>query len=117
MKVHVHIRVGAWPLVPRLAEVLGAAAPENPYVTCPECASGRVKRLTKRDRIDRLSQVPWSALQRFLGGRLYHCSRCRLQFYDCRRQAHRSAAVSAEAVSLPAAVVALDAGVQLLPPR
>jgi hypothetical protein len=26
-------------------------------------------------------------IQRQLGGKLYHCVLCRLQFYDCRKQA------------------------------
>jgi hypothetical protein len=26
-------------------------------------------------------------IQRYLGGKLYHCVLCRLQFYDCRKQA------------------------------
>jgi hypothetical protein len=87
MKAHLHLRIRTWRFLPSLAFVAGAAAPESPYVTCPECAKAGVKKLTRQDGIDRVSRAPWSTVQRFLGGRLYHCLHCRLQFYDCRKQA------------------------------
>jgi len=87
MRVHLRVKIGAWRLPPGFAVLLGAAAPESPYATCPECARLQVRLLAKPDRIDRVSRVPWSAVQRLLGGKLYRCSRCRLQFYDCRKPA------------------------------
>jgi hypothetical protein len=69
-----------------LGVMLGSAALASPYATCPECGTTRVKKLLKRDWIDRISTAPWSKLQRWLGGALYNCPRCRLQFYDCRKK-------------------------------
>ena len=86
MRVHLHFSLKTWPLLPTLGIMLGSAAPQSSHVTCPECGTTRVKKLLKRDPIDRSSAVPWSRIQRSLGGRLYHCSNCRLQFYDCRKQ-------------------------------
>ena len=87
MRVHLHFSLKTWPLLPTLGTMLGSAAPKSSYVTCPECGTTRVKKLLKRDPIDRRSAVPWSRIQGYLGGRLYHCLSCRLQFYDCRKQA------------------------------
>ena len=87
MRVHFHIRLSGLPYIYRLAYWLGTSSPDAPHVACPECGNTRVRRLPRRDRIDRLSDVPWSVIQRHLGGKLYHCALCRLQFYDCRKQA------------------------------
>jgi hypothetical protein len=38
----------------------------------------------RRDHIDDMSYRPSSIIQRLLGGQLYHCIGCRLQFYDLR---------------------------------
>ena len=54
------------------------------YARCPDCGSQNLRRLRKRDPIERVSHHPWNVLQRMLGGRLYYCSRCRLQFGDLR---------------------------------
>ena len=85
MRVVLRLSMRAAPRVQAFARFLGTVAPESSWVTCPECGTPRVKRLARRDRIDRLSDSTWSALQQRLGGKLYHCALCRLQFYDCRR--------------------------------
>jgi hypothetical protein len=40
--------------------------------------------LKRRDGIDRMYRGGLSLLHRLLGGKLYHCWFCRLQFYDLR---------------------------------
>jgi DNA-directed RNA polymerase subunit RPC12/RpoP len=51
---------------------------------CPECGTRQLRRFQVRDHIERMSRHPLSLLQRLLGGRLYYCSLCRLQFHDWR---------------------------------
>jgi hypothetical protein len=51
---------------------------------CPQCGDPDVSRLRQRDRIDRIYKNPISLAQALLGAPLYHCSHCRLQFYDYR---------------------------------
>jgi hypothetical protein len=51
---------------------------------CPLCGTPRVNQRRRRDRIDATSHRPASILQHLLGGKLYHCRGCRLQFYDLR---------------------------------
>jgi hypothetical protein len=58
------------------------------HANCPRCANLDLTILKKRDRIDKLNRNPLRLMQRALGARLYHCWRCRLQFYDLRRPAH-----------------------------
>ena len=84
MRILLRISMREAPRVQALARLLGAAAPQAPWPTCPECGNARVKRLAKLDGIDRISEACWSALQQYLGGKLYRFSPCRLQFYDCR---------------------------------
>jgi hypothetical protein len=40
--------------------------------------------LAKRDRVDAMNHNIFRHFQRFLGASLYHCWRCRVQFYDLR---------------------------------
>ena len=49
---------------------------------CPECGTTRLVIRRKRDHIDRYrgGLVAW--WRRKMGGRLYHCIFCRLQFYS-----------------------------------
>jgi hypothetical protein len=70
--------------------VLGHAAPERRCASCPDCGRARLKRYQNSDRIERRSQTLWSTLSQLLGGKLYHCPLCRVQFYDLRMPArHR----------------------------
>jgi hypothetical protein len=87
VRVRLHVRLAGLPYIHMLAYALGTSSPDVPHVACPECGNKRVRRLARRDRIDRMSDVAWSTIQRHLGGKLYHCALCRLQFYDCRKQA------------------------------
>lgn len=61
---------------------------------CPLCGTYRLRLLAERDHIDRMSHNPLSLLQRMMGGHLYHCRYCRLQFYDRRPQVEQPAAKS-----------------------
>jgi DNA-directed RNA polymerase subunit RPC12/RpoP len=54
------------------------------YVTCPRCGTSRLSVLGKPDTVDRMHRGALHVLGRLLGGALYHCSFCRLQFYDVR---------------------------------
>jgi DNA-directed RNA polymerase subunit RPC12/RpoP len=54
------------------------------YPRCPHCGTYRLTRLASRDRIDPMYKGAASLLQRVLGGELYHCRYCRIQFYDTR---------------------------------
>jgi hypothetical protein len=56
----------------------------TPWCRCPQCGTGRVEISRKPDQIDSTSHRPASLLQHLLGGQLYHCLGCRLQFYDVR---------------------------------
>jgi hypothetical protein len=103
VRVRLHLRLHGSPNIHRLAHLLGTSSPNAPHVACPECGNARVARLARRDRIERMSDAPWSTIQRHLGGKLYHCALCRLQFYDCRKQSLDPIAV------LPPAVTALTA--------
>jgi len=52
---------------------------------CPRCGTYRLARLVSRDRIDPMHKGVINFTQWLLGGRLYHCRYCRLQFYDLRK--------------------------------
>ena len=54
------------------------------HVRCPLCGTYRLSRLSSPDRIDRFYHSPMNFLKRLLGGSLYHCRCCRVQFYDRR---------------------------------
>jgi hypothetical protein len=64
---------------------------------CPRCGAEEITRRSKPDKIDKMSRTPASLFQSLLGGNLYHCFFCRLQFYDLRRR-HRK---STESASIP----------------
>ena len=51
---------------------------------CPQCGSAELRRLSARDNVESMSRHPLSRMQRWLGGHLYYCALCRLQFYDWR---------------------------------
>lgn len=54
------------------------------HTRCLSCGSARVRRLTTRDRIDRMSRHPFSLLSAITGGSIYHCNVCRFQYHDWR---------------------------------
>ena len=61
---------------------------------CPRCGTYHLNKLKRRDKIDPLDTGVWNLLERLVGGKLYHCRYCRLQFYDRRNP--RPASESAE---------------------
>jgi hypothetical protein len=62
---------------------------------CPQCGTYRLRALAERDHIDRMQKGFINMLQRSIGGRLYHCRYCRLQFYDRRTLAEEAKATMA----------------------
>jgi hypothetical protein len=54
------------------------------HTRCIQCGNLRVRRLPKRDRIDRVSAHPLSVLAGVLRAPFYHCNPCRLQYHDWR---------------------------------
>lgn len=58
----------------------------SPAPRCPRCGTFQLRRLAQRDPVDKFHHHPWTMLQRILGGKLYHCRYCRVQFYDRRRR-------------------------------
>jgi hypothetical protein len=53
-------------------------------VQCPRCHTHKVSRRIAPDKIDPVVKTFSSVVQGLLGGRLYHCNYCRIQFYDLR---------------------------------
>jgi len=53
-------------------------------VQCPRCHTNKVSRRIAPDKIDPVIKSFGSMIQGLLGGRLYHCNYCRIQFYDLR---------------------------------
>jgi DNA-directed RNA polymerase subunit RPC12/RpoP len=57
----------------------------NRYARCPQCGTRRnLSKLRSIDRVDRLNKNPLRLLLRLFGAPLYHCTFCRLQFWDFR---------------------------------
>lgn len=54
------------------------------YVQCPRCHTQKVSRRIAPDKIDPVIKSLSSVIKGLLGGRLYHCNYCRIQFYDLR---------------------------------
>ncbi len=79
---------------------------------CPSCGTYRITRLRGVDKIDKMVSGPLNRLEKLMGGDLYHCVFCRLQFYDRRKAAPRTflepipPTVEAEAVPAPPAQAA-----------
>jgi len=68
-------------------------------VSCPRCGNGVPDRRSKPDKVDSMRHSPINLIHWMLGGRLYHCVFCRLQFYDIR--ALKSSAPNANEPSQP----------------
>ena len=51
---------------------------------CPKCSGTQLRIRRQRDGVDRILKNPFRLLQMILGGNLYHCEFCRIQFYDVR---------------------------------
>jgi uncharacterized protein with PIN domain len=54
------------------------------YTRCIECGGYRVRRLSERDHIDRMSAHPLSLVFGVVLAPINHCSPCRLQYRDWR---------------------------------
>ncbi len=68
---------------------------------CPCCGGAVLEKRVKADKVDRLLWNPYRLAQRLLGGGLFHCELCRVQFYDlrgmgCERRHVRIASVDPE---------------------
>lgn len=57
---------------------------------CPNCGTYRLTRLRGVDKIDKMLPGLLNRLEKMMGGNLYHCVFCRLQFYDRRKAAPRT---------------------------
>ena len=62
------------------------------HTRCPLCGTYRLRVLVERDHIDRMLKTPMNVWHRMMGGKLYHCRYCRVQFYDRRPLAEESSA-------------------------
>jgi hypothetical protein len=62
---------------------------------CPKCTTYRIVRLKEPDHIDKMHTGLLNLLERMVGGKLYHCRYCRIQFFDRRRMASEVAAETA----------------------
>jgi hypothetical protein len=52
---------------------------------CPRCGTFRITKLKERDRIDPMESGFLNLFEKWMGGKLYHCRYCRVQFYDRRK--------------------------------
>jgi DNA-directed RNA polymerase subunit RPC12/RpoP len=52
---------------------------------CPKCGTYRLVKLKEPDHIDPMHSGLLNMLERWVGGRLFHCRYCRIQFWDRRR--------------------------------
>ena len=55
------------------------------FVNCPRCGNSAPDRRSRVDKVDSILRSPIRILHWALGGQLYHCVHCRLQFYDLRK--------------------------------
>jgi DNA-directed RNA polymerase subunit RPC12/RpoP len=52
---------------------------------CPRCGTYRITKLKERDKIDKMETGFLNLVERWMGGKLYHCRYCRVQFFDRRK--------------------------------
>ncbi len=57
----------------------------GPRCRCPRCGTYRITKLKERDKIDKMETGLLNLIERWMGGKLYHCRFCRVQFYDRRK--------------------------------
>ncbi len=69
----------------------------GPYANCPKCGSVNLSILRSPDFVDEMDLNPFRNMRRLFGARLYHCWRCRLQFYDLRARHPKQRDSSSEA--------------------
>lgn len=68
----------------RVRVTIAAHSKNLKFAACPRCHTYDLSVLKRVDHIDSMVRSPRNFLQRILGGTLYHCWYCRLQFYDLR---------------------------------
>jgi DNA-directed RNA polymerase subunit RPC12/RpoP len=66
---------------------------------CPKCGTYRIVKLKEPDHIDPMHTGPLNLLERLVGGKLFHCRYCRIQFFDRRRLHSEVAADEASAAA------------------
>jgi hypothetical protein len=84
---------------------------------CPKCGTFRIKQLKEPDRIDPMHTGVLNRLEKLVGGKLFHCRFCRIQFWDRRRlqskilasEAARAVEAEREIETAPRAVDEQDA--------
>jgi hypothetical protein len=54
------------------------------FASCPRCGNAVPDKRSKRDKVDSMLHSPIRMIHWALGGKIYHCVFCRLQFYDVR---------------------------------
>ncbi len=69
------------------------------HTRCIDCGTSKVRRLSTRDHIDRMSRRPYSMLIALTGAPIYYCSGCRLQYHDWRPPAPETPAEAAADVA------------------
>lgn len=52
---------------------------------CPKCGTFRLRQLKEPDKIDQMHTGLLNMLEKMVGGKLFHCRYCRIQFWDRRR--------------------------------
>jgi len=57
----------------------------GPRARCPRCGTFRITKLKERDKIDKMETGFLNLVERWAGGKLFHCRFCRVQFYDRRK--------------------------------
>ena len=70
----------------RIKEPVPGSNPLSRHCQCPRCGNPNPSVRLKPDKIDKLVRTPWRLIHRLLGGTLYHCAFCRLQFHDVRER-------------------------------
>jgi hypothetical protein len=66
------------------------------HTRCIRCGTIEVRRSSRRDRIDSVSNNPLSWLMRFAAAPINRCVRCRLQYFDWRHPVRRPSAGESE---------------------
>lgn len=60
------------------------------YAKCPKCRYQDITPMRRVDKIDKMRGGLFNLIHRIMGGQLYHCWFCRLQFYDLRQRKENS---------------------------
>lgn len=72
------------------------------HAHCPSCGNFRITVRQAPDKIEPMYRSPANLFKRLLGGTLYRCRHCRLQFYDRRPLRDRPLEAASNSFSYPA---------------